>query len=111
MSNLSQFFSGGGIKSIQSGYIAGASTGGSTSTADQDSRTWDVTVSSVDVNKVIILVDGSSSGSAGGAGRISGSTDSFAVLGRMTSATNLRLSSTQANGSNIAARWQLVEFA
>ncbi len=83
------------VKLYQTGYVAvGASSGG----AGEDYAYINVTVSSVNTAKCLVLVTG---------------TDSTIgvplLMGRLTSSTNLRLSLWNGAG-NINGRWQLVEF-
>jgi hypothetical protein len=111
MSNLSQFapFASGGLKSFQTGYGGGVITTGS----GEDQGFFDITISSVNTAKAI-------PGGFGGSGQNSGLTNSnlyfyqggntlASVMMRLTSSTNLRLSSPGGAIGGIVARWQVAE--
>lgn len=115
MSVLSQFapFSGGGIKSIQTGYIAVVKTTGS----GEDLGFADVGISAVTTAKSVpnfygILnnqggpIEAMYSYDGAGTGFASG-----IIFPRLTSSTNLRLSSNfpTTTGSRINGRWYVVE--
>lgn len=116
MSTLSQFapFAGGGIKSIQTGYVA-VTTGSTTTGTGEDLRYINVTISSVSTSKSIPAVYGSGNRAATTESVYSGQTDYNMpiILPRLTSATNLRLSvNAPALGSefsSITGRWYVVE--
>ena len=97
---------GGGtvIQSIQTGY---ASTGSANSGSGEDGRFLDVTISAVVAAKSVVILYGLA-GSSGGSTITSGSSN--VVSGRLTSATNLRLSAAGGAFSNIYARWTVVEY-
>jgi len=111
MSTLSQFapFAGGGLKSFQTGYIRSASTAGTPGTELGSYN--DVTVSAVTVAKTITNCQGTfltTSGTPTGCYFASG-----VYLGipqtRMTSTTNLRLSTYNYFDAEILGRWQVAE--
>lgn len=104
MSTLSQFF-GANVKSIQTGYV---STTSISSGSGQDTKYVDVTISSVNTAKCLLLFDG------GFGLSLDATQQRFAgwlATPRLTSATNLRLALNY-NGSptNLAGQWQVVEF-
>lgn len=111
MSTLSQFapFTSGGLKSYQTGYVSSGVTNGT----GEDSRFFDVTVSSVNTSKTITSFDGSGTGGGGNDAMSyfsSTAAQIFIFAGRMTSATNLRLStSTGFAVNNLRGRWQIAE--
>ena len=108
MSNLSQFFSGGGVKSIQTGYVNTATT--STGTGE-DARFLNVTISSVNTAKAYAWFVGGWAASEGNATLKSvDGVGIFECLPRLTSSTNLRLSSNRTE-PGISGRWYVVEFA
>lgn len=97
---------GGGtvIQSIQTGY---ASTTSASSGSGEDGRYLDVTISSVTTTKCMVLIYGLG-GSSSGSAITSGSSN--VVSARLTSPTNLRLSTPGGAFSNIYARWTVVEY-
>lgn len=107
MSTLTQFF-GGGVKSVQTGYVnAPTLTAGS----GEDTRHLNITVSAVDTSKTICFISGGASVSGQGIGGFlkSGGTNVAEVTWRLTSSTNLRVSS--ANAFDLwAFRYYLVEY-
>ena len=80
------------IKSYQTGFAALSARGNG-----EDVRYNDITISSVDINKCIVIIN-----YHGGNGVIG-------ATGRLTSNTNLRISSGSESG--IYLRWQVIEFA
>ena len=112
MSLFSELFGvGGGLKSVQGGYASGTAALGSTASGDQDSRYVDVTISAVDVAKAVPLVRGGWGASSSAAGLQSGSTASSVPFARLTSATNLRLSTPLGANNAYAIQWTVVEFS
>lgn len=109
MSTMSQFFGGnaGAIKSIQSGYVQADMTAGT----GEDSSFVDITINPVSTAKTVLDVFGSASFVTNSAGYIFNSTstsNATAVLRpRLTSSTNLRISS---RATNILCRWYVIEF-
>jgi len=113
MSTLSQFapFAGGGIKSVQTGYTAVnslPSTG-----AGEDVYFRDITISSVATAKSVPSCFGAMNFDLGapyavypGGGNVGG-----ILLPRLTSSTNLRISSDLPGNANtrIAGRWYVIE--
>ena len=101
MSNLSQFapFASGGLKSYQTGFYGDvATTGGGV----EDRMYIDITVSAVSTTKSMLGVMGS-------AKTFQDSTSGLLTLtARLTSTTNLRLSSVWP-GDRFYARWQIAE--
>lgn len=89
----------GRVKSIQTGYFGGSAL---SSGAAEDTRYMDVSITAVDAAKSVALVNGISGG-------VNYGTGSGLVTARLTSSTNVRLS-TPANVSFIYARWTVVEF-
>jgi hypothetical protein len=115
MSLLSQFapFAGGGIKSIQTGYLnyVNASSG---TTGTEDERFFDVTISAVSTGKAVPDFFGTSGSSASTSGYYFVSTNSLtsSVRPRFTSGTNLRLSTFgnfQGGSPAISGRWYVIE--
>lgn len=107
MSNLSDFLpagGGGGLVGQQSDYLAPVVPN---SGSGQDTRYYDITVSAVgDVNKCICWMDGGF-----GANHVYTTTATIPNL-RLTSATNLRISTGQPSGtSSLAGTWFIAEFA
>lgn len=123
MSTLSQFapFAGGGLKSFQTGYVnSGASQISIGTNNTEDSRYYDVTISSVSTSKTI-------TGFQGNIGGYDGYWDTQSAMlmwhpatsalrstsmasTRLTSATNLRISTGYAQTAPIIkGRWQAVE--
>jgi hypothetical protein len=107
MSTMSQFFGGGAIKSIQTGYINASMTPGTSNT--EDAWSINVTINSVATGKTMLYVFGTAGEEQSSKGRYFASTSfpTSAILPRLTSSTNLRLS---ARNSEIAARWYVIEF-
>lgn len=77
------------IKSYQTGSAALNKEG-----AGEDFRYNDITISSVDINKCIVIINDH---------------DGYGATGRLTSNTNLRISA--AGSYNDLLRWQVIEFA
>lgn len=110
MSNLSDFLpivAGGGVASIQTGYIASSTSTGT----GEDLQYVDITISSVDVTKTVVSFVGGGGVYASGCMWDAGSTSSAKCLPRLTSGTNLRIacSAVPAVGT-IAGRWTVVEL-
>ena len=111
MSNLTQFapFAGGGIKSIQTGYIFATPTAGS----NEDGRFFDVTISSVNTAKAV--PDFFGSGQNTGSQIAYYSTDGASgiefqiLIPRFTSSTNLRIATPGAATARMTGRWYVVE--
>lgn len=115
MSTLSQFvpFAGGGIKSIQTGYLNAVTATNGTSGTD-DERYYDVTISSVNTSKSMPDFFGSSSADSLSSGYyfLSTSYRNATIRPRFTSGTNLRLSTfgtAQGGIAYILGRWYVVE--
>lgn len=115
MSSVSQFF-GGGVKSVQTGYVVTASPA---SGSAEDTRYVDVTISSVNTAKSVVRFDGgatnvSTTGLAFARHKadMSSTEGAFVCTARLTSATNLRASSPFNIGAFgvIAGRWTVVEY-
>jgi hypothetical protein len=123
MSTLSQFapFAGGGLKSFQTGYSNSGATQISLGTNHtEDAAYYDVTISSVSTSKTITGFQGNIGGYESYYGTQSAmimwNNSSPALRGtsvastRLTSATNLRISTAFQNGFPIIkGRWQAVE--
>ena len=116
MSTLSQFApfaSGGGIKSIQTGYLnAVTATFGTAGTEDE--RYYDVTISSVNTSKSMPDFFGSAAGDTISSGYyfFNTSNRNSTIRPRFTSGTNLRLSTfgtNQGGTAYILGRWYVVE--
>lgn len=75
------------IKSYQTGFAASDNNG-----TGEDEKYNDITISSVDINKCIVIINDHIGSGA---------------TGRLTSNTNLRISATR----GISMRWQVIEFA
>ena len=112
LSNFIPFASGGGINSIQTGYLnlnAGSMVSGGTG---QDFQYTDITISSVTTSKAVPDAFGSIDQGVGGSPAgyyISGSIFTI-ILPRLTSSTNLRLSNNYGDyAGGIAARWYVIE--
>ena len=103
---------GGGVKSIQTGYLSINNVQGTDGTGE-DLFYWDVTVGSVDPAKCLLLFSGGVAQTIALA-RSQGNTASatYILTGRVTSATNLRFSSLTGGtlADSISLRWQLVEY-
>jgi hypothetical protein len=114
MSTLSALL-GGGIKSVQTGYVSTSTISASTS---EDENYVDVTITAVaDYQKCLCIFQGGMAGSTGGVSdgqaMAKGDTSySHEVTARLTSTTNLRLSSTMVVNTNkyLAGRWYVVEY-
>lgn len=85
---------GGGIKSIQTGYVTGSTTG-----TGEDLVYADDTVSAVVVANSVVFAFGSNT-NFGGAN----------LTGRMTSTTNVRVSDPINASGTIRARYYIVEY-
>jgi len=105
MSSLSQFF-GGGLKSFQTGYV---STTTLTTGTGEDVRYVDVTVSSVDTTKCFAVFEGGFSSSTNNSMVKSGGNTAFDATVRLTSSTNLRISTNYADAA-VVGRWKILEF-
>lgn len=99
---------GGGVKSIQTGYV---NTSTLTTGTAEDLYHINVTISAVTAAKCTVQFDGTAD--IGGEGYLSGGTNpSFVPTARLTSATNLRIAMRRPSGSafSISGRWQVVEY-
>jgi hypothetical protein len=117
MSTLSQFapFAGGGIKSIQTGYVAVVGTS-TTSGSGEDSRFINVTISAVNTAKSVPAITGSGNRQTTLQTVYVGQADFTMpqILPRLTSSTNLRLSTNCpsiefGDTPSISGRWYVVE--
>ena len=99
------------IESIQTGYLSGNVVSNGTG---EDAHYCDVTISAVDITKCVILDDDLSyAGSANNADILNGADTErgFNAHGRLTSSTNMRVSSTSAvNGFLMYGRYTIIEF-
>jgi hypothetical protein len=77
------------IKSIQTGYVSAIGV----SSTGEDTRYLDVTISSVDTSKCIVIIH---------------PVGNYMDTGRLTSATNLRL--TGSASTTVRGRWYVIEF-
>lgn len=107
MSLFSELFGGGGVKSIQSGFIS--STSLSTGTGE-DVKHVNVTVSAVDPAKSLVLFSGGFAGAIDGAQQTSGGSSAFSATQRLTSATNLRVSVASSFPTALVGRWTILEY-
>jgi hypothetical protein len=112
MSSLSQFapFAGGGLKSYQTGYVSATPSDGS----GEDTKFFDVTVSSVSTSKTMCSFAGSGSTLSGRAMAYysqNGAEAQAILSARMTSNTNLRLATSLFSfvPTVMTGRWQLAE--
>lgn len=115
MSTLSQFvpFAGGGIKSIQTGYLNNVTAAFGTN-GTEDERYYDVTISSVNTSKSMPDFFGTASIDpiSGGYYFLNTSYRNSTIRPRFTSGTNLRLSTfgtSQGGTAYILGRWYVVE--
>jgi hypothetical protein len=115
MSTLSQFapFAGGGIKSIQTGYLNNV-TGSNGTNATEDERFRDVTISSVNTNKAVPDFFGSAGleNLSGGYYFFNTTWRTSSIRPRFTSSTNLRLSTfgtDQGGTPYYLGRWYVIE--
>jgi hypothetical protein len=108
MTTLSELFPQSGIASIQEGYV-GITTGLSTDSG-QDKYYYDVTISAVDTTKAVPEVVGSFAFTAGDEGTYSAL--AAVPFARLTSTTNLRIHTGNANGTpRLMCSWKVVEYA
>lgn len=115
MSSLSQFapFAGGGIKSIQTGYLNNVK-GSFGTPGTEDERFFDVTISAVNTSKAVPDFFGSASTSDISSGYyfLTTSQRTSTIRPRFTSTTNLRLSTfgtNQGGTPNYLGRWYVIE--
>jgi len=110
MTTVSELFPQSAIKSIQEGVLVGATN---LSGSGEDKKYHDITISAVDTSKSIAFFEGSTSSTLYPGLYYGNSTYAIGVVqARLTSSTNLRLST--ASGSNmttITGRWKVVEYA
>jgi hypothetical protein len=98
------------IKSVQTGYLSGGSSLAAGS--GEDARYIDITISSVNTSKCLIMfVGGRSDTTATAMSEVSAS-NTYKCTARLTSSTNLRIASNldTSSFSNIAGRWQIIEY-
>lgn len=107
MSLFSELFGGGGIKSIQSGYV---STTSLSSGSGEDTEYVDITISSVNTAKAVITFAGGFSDSVANTTFRSGGTAVQEPTRRLTSPTNLRLAVPNTFASACAGRWTVMEY-
>jgi len=116
MSLLSSFvpFSGGGINSIQTGYINANRTGSTGTLGTEDYSYYDITISSITTSKAVPDFFGAANPWFG-AGYSFYSSDNAAgnwmgiAMPRFTSATNLRLGMNNASSNYFGGRWYVIE--
>lgn len=87
----------GRVKSIQTGYSGG---GGLSTGTGEDAKYADITVSSVDTSKSVVF----------GFGHTRGAANEYSVFAKLTSSTNLRLSTPTTTASELYCRWTVVEY-
>ena len=110
MSTLSQF-SGGGVKSVQEGYVSSLYSGSIGVAGTRDFAYLDITISSVNPSKCLVIFDGGFGDGVSGARKPS-SASYTTVTARLTSATTLRLSVTNLTTSaTFCGQFQVIEFA
>lgn len=98
---------GGGVKSIQTGYVLSPQL--TSAGSGEDARSFDVTISAVNTAKSIVIFDGVASNSAGERYN-AGSNLSYLPTARLTSATNLRFGNSANATTYICGRWTVVEY-
>ena len=109
MSTLSQF-SGGGVKSIQTGYVQYlTSTGTGTG---EEGRYWDITVSAVsDITKCIIQFDGSAVSLGNIPPTYNSSTyTNFIPTTKLVNSTTLRIMIPTTLTALATGRWTITEY-
>lgn len=84
----------GVCKGVQTGYASGVASGGS----GEDDGYYDVTITAVTTTKALVLLHQTVASGA------------YRYCGRLTSTTNLRISTSGGNGSTVAVRWYVIEF-
>ena len=104
MTTLSELFPNSAIKSIQTGYVD--SSGSASSGSGEDTKYFDVTISSVTAANCVCFFFGAAAGSLSVAQQYA--TNAYIVSPKITSATNLRLSA--GSGTYIVGRWYVVEY-
>lgn len=106
---VSQAAGGGSvIQSIQTGYVSSPSV---TSGSGEDGIYVDVTISSVDTAKTVVLaVEGGAGTNVTVAAAKSGGGTAYDVTARLTSSTNLRISCVSSSQTAISGRWTVVEY-
>ena len=95
MATTSSLLGGGGIKSIQTGYVDAINAG-----TGEDVGYADATISAVVIAKSVVLVQGYSTAATG----------NTHLTGRLTTTTNVRISSPDNGSYNIRARYYVIEF-
>jgi len=108
MSTLSQF-SGGGVKSIQTGYVQYlTSTGLGTG---EEGRYWDITVSAVsNTTKCIIQFDGAATGSSAAPTYNSSQYLAFIPTTKLVNFTTLRIMIPTTLSAVATGRWTITEY-
>ena len=107
MTNLSSF--GGGVKSIQTGFLnlpdwTGYGSG-------EDNAYYNVTLTAVDNTKCVVILDMVATNYYGPLSNPSTVNFSWLVTGRMTSTTNLRIGCMRGSSSyKPLGRYQVVEY-
>lgn len=107
MSTFTQF-TGGGLKSYQTGHVSSTSASSGTG---EDARFVDVTISAVDTAKAFVYFVGGFSNGPNNTTLKSGPTAVYEATARLTSSTNLRISTHVAAPTHMEGRWQVLEFA
>ena len=100
MSTLSQF-AGGGVKSVQAGFIEAATL----LTGAGGQKYINITIAAVNPAKCLVIVNGG----AGSNFDLAWETR-YAVFGELTSSTNLKIRSDY-RPSVMVGQWQVIEFA
>lgn len=102
---------GGGVKSIQTGWVEAIRSGTTGTANQQDTSYLDVTISAVDPNKCVVFHDLGFATPIATARLKASSTSVFAVSGRVFNSTTVRLSAVNDSASNLfAGRWTVVEY-
>lgn len=84
----------GVCKNVQTGYASSSASGGS----GEDSGYLDITITSVATTKTFVLL------------HTTLVSQNYRYSGRLTSSTNLRISTSGGSGSTVAVRWYVIEF-
>lgn len=94
----------GAVKSIQKGFVNAVTP--STGTGD-DVTYYNVTITSVDTTKSVVMVEAGEGNSAENSVYYS---QMIRVFGRLTSSTNLRLHTPATNLGKLTASWTVIEY-
>ena len=95
------------VRAVQTGYVDSNTL---TAGAGEEAKYLDVTIASVNINKCIMFFDGGGSAGANEPFYKAGDVESAQCTTKLTTATNLRISSPFSGDDAIGGRWTVIEL-